>query len=250
MTTEIRATEGGEQRFERATKRKTNWEAAKDSEGASGEIAEEDDKTVEEDELFRDLFEPLEIPPDVPPIYSEGGASSSRSGDRKTGNDEPMIEPNTLPGRRRRGTPANSENSKMRKVNEEREKRKQKEDEQRKTARRIEDEKVKRKSSEQDADDTKRSRENDDDPGGDSKMEAETLFMSDGEELGSCSKLDRKILSAILRGVDVTEVYSPERVTKACMKAGMRPGSSMDITNGWDFTKAEDRKRAWKTIRE
>ena len=33
-----------------------------------------------------------------------------------------------------------------------------------------------------------------------------------------------KILASILKGVDVTEVYSPERVVKACLKQKLVPG--------------------------
>ena len=51
-------------------------------------------------------------------------------------------------------------------------------------------------------------------------------------------------------GVDITEVYSPERVNEVARRWGLRPGSSMDLTNGYDFTKASDRKRAWDKIKE
>ena len=55
---------------------------------------------------------------------------------------------------------------------------------------------------------------------------------------------NRQILAALLRGADITEVYSPERVVKACRGQNLVPGTSMDLTNGWDFTKKEDRDRA------
>ena len=59
---------------------------------------------------------------------------------------------------------------------------------------------------------------------------------------------NRKILSAIIRGVDITEIYSPERVVKACLKQNLVPGSSMDLTSGWDFSKKEHREAAVRQI--
>ena len=63
-------------------------------------------------------------------------------------------------------------------------------------------------------------------------------------------KIDSKIIASFLFGVDITEVYSPERVNKVVKKWGLVPGSSLDLTNGFDFTKAEDRKRAWTRVKE
>ena len=57
-------------------------------------------------------------------------------------------------------------------------------------------------------------------------------------------EVDRIILAMAVRGVDITEVYSPERVAKACAKFGLTPGTSMDFTNGWDFDTEADRTRA------
>ena len=76
--------------------------------------------------------------------------------------------------------------------------------------------------------------------------------MSDGAS--SSNSMDniesRKILIAILRGIDVTEIYSPERVLKVCKDYALIVGRSMDLTTGYDFTKTEDKKRAWKHIIE
>ena len=48
--------------------------------------------------------------------------------------------------------------------------------------------------------------------------------------------------------MDITEVYSPERVNDVARKYGLSPGSSMDLTNGWDFSKKEHRQAAWNNI--
>ena len=51
-----------------------------------------------------------------------------------------------------------------------------------------------------------------------------------------------------LLAVDVMEVYSPERVAKLCAKYDLKPGSSLDLTNGYDFDNAGDRQKAWETV--
>ena len=67
---------------------------------------------------------------------------------------------------------------------------------------------------------------------------------ADVAEFNELSDEDKKIIAMVIRGVDVTEVFSPPRVATACAKLGMTPGSSMDLTTGWDFTKVADRNRA------
>ena len=56
---------------------------------------------------------------------------------------------------------------------------------------------------------------------------------------------DRKILASMLLGVDITEVYSPERIARVATELGLVAGSSMDLTNGWDFTRSDHRRAAW-----
>ena len=55
-----------------------------------------------------------------------------------------------------------------------------------------------------------------------------------------------EVMSRQLLGVDVMEIFSPERVGKLCKEYGLDKGSSMDIKSGYDFDKAEDRKRCWE----
>ena len=47
---------------------------------------------------------------------------------------------------------------------------------------------------------------------------------------------------------DVSEMFSPERVTKVCEQYGLKPGQAMDIKNGYDFDLASDRKKCWESI--
>ena len=61
---------------------------------------------------------------------------------------------------------------------------------------------------------------------------------------------DRIIVSKLILGVDVTELYSPVRVAEACRRMGLKPGSSMDIRTGYDFNKRDDRNRAYRTLIE
>ena len=49
---------------------------------------------------------------------------------------------------------------------------------------------------------------------------------------------------------DVSEVYSPPRVTTVAAKTGLNPGSAMDLRTGYDFSKKEDQERARQQIRK
>ena len=55
--------------------------------------------------------------------------------------------------------------------------------------------------------------------------------------------------SSGLNSVDIAEIFSPERVGEQCHRYGLRQGIAMDIKNGYDFDKAEDRERCWKVIK-
>ena len=48
------------------------------------------------------------------------------------------------------------------------------------------------------------------------------------------SSIDKRILALSIHGVDVSEIFSPERVATTAAKSGLRAGSSFDLTNGWD----------------
>ena len=47
---------------------------------------------------------------------------------------------------------------------------------------------------------------------------------------------DRKILSSVLRGVDITEDYSPQRVVEVCHKCQLIKGDSFDFRTGFDLS--------------
>ena len=47
---------------------------------------------------------------------------------------------------------------------------------------------------------------------------------------------DLRILSAIIRGVDIMELYSPPRVAEVCRKYWLEPGESLDLKSGWDLS--------------
>lgn len=61
---------------------------------------------------------------------------------------------------------------------------------------------------------------------------------------------ERRIVAAAIFSVDITEVFSPVRVTEVAAKYGLVPGTSFDLTNGWDFSIGEHRTRAWKHIKK
>ena len=52
-----------------------------------------------------------------------------------------------------------------------------------------------------------------------------------------------------MEDVDMVEIYSPPRVVLAAAMYGLKPGESMDLTNGWDFTLARHREAAERYIR-
>ena len=63
----------------------------------------------------------------------------------------------------------------------------------------------------------------------------------DMDSMQRMSQEDRKIVAQVILGVDVTEIYSPERVAKVAKEFGLVPGSSMDLTSGWHFTRSDHR---------
>lgn len=58
-----------------------------------------------------------------------------------------------------------------------------------------------------------------------------------------------RILSAVLRGVDVMEVYSPPRVVEVCRKYWLEPCEGLDLKTGWDLSKKGEQRRARDLIR-
>ena len=51
-------------------------------------------------------------------------------------------------------------------------------------------------------------------------------------------------INSHLSRVDMSEIFSPKRVTAACQRVGLVPGEAMDIKSGYDFDKTADRKNA------
>ena len=49
--------------------------------------------------------------------------------------------------------------------------------------------------------------------------------------------------------VDVSEVYSPPRVTARAPDYGLKPGTAMDLATGWDFNHRSERKQAHALLR-
>ena len=60
---------------------------------------------------------------------------------------------------------------------------------------------------------------------------------------------DLIILSAIIRGVDIMEIYSPPRVTEVCRKYVLEPGESLDLKTGWDLSSRSEQRRARELVR-
>ena len=47
---------------------------------------------------------------------------------------------------------------------------------------------------------------------------------------------DIAIRASVLKWIDITEVYSPERVTRLCARYGLIAGDSFDLRGGWDLS--------------
>ena len=62
------------------------------------------------------------------------------------------------------------------------------------------------------------------------------------------NRTDQKILTRMLKRVDVTEIFSPPRIAAMCARMGLVGGKSMDLATGYDFSEREDRKRAISSI--
>ena len=61
--------------------------------------------------------------------------------------------------------------------------------------------------------------------------------------------IDRRNIRCALFGVDVTELYSPERVTKLCTRFGLIPGSALDLQTGWGFTRMDRKVQVLRLVR-
>jgi len=61
------------------------------------------------------------------------------------------------------------------------------------------------------------------------------------------TELEKQLRSMMSR-VDVTEVYSPPRVTAEAPRHKLNPGLAMDLTTGWDFTSERHRAAAVKYV--
>ena len=54
---------------------------------------------------------------------------------------------------------------------------------------------------------------------------------------GKCYKeSDVASLAAVLKGVNITEIFSPERVTKRCTKYHLVPGDAFYMRNGYNLS--------------
>ena len=61
---------------------------------------------------------------------------------------------------------------------------------------------------------------------------------------------DRRIIAMIVRGCDLFDVFSPERIGKACARHKLIPGPALDLRTGYDLSTEADRRRAFKLYAE
>ena len=80
------------------------------------------------------------------------------------------------------------------------------------------------------------------------RTDADSDRMDDGI-LSGLNEIDRNILAAAIMGVDITEVFSPERVAQVAKIFGSAARSSMDLTNCWGFNRDDHKRQAWAKIK-
>ena len=80
--------------------------------------------------------------------------------------------------------------------------------------------------------------------GGERRDDGERAMESTGDNGDEVKDMAMKLMVKMIRGVDLTEVYSPERIITEARKFGLRTGLAMDLLTGWDFDQKEDRARA------
>ena len=70
-------------------------------------------------------------------------------------------------------------------------------------------------------------------------------------EQASCTKMgkeERRIVASFIMGVDIMEVFSPERINQVAAKFGLIAGSSLDLMTGWDLSGRNQQKKVWELI--
>ena len=61
---------------------------------------------------------------------------------------------------------------------------------------------------------------------------------------------DRAGVSSASAGDDISEVFSPPRVSEEVKKYKLKPGMAMDLLTGWDFNRRDHRDQAKKYVQE
>ena len=81
------------------------------------------------------------------------------------------------------------------------------------------------------------------------RTDADSDGMDDGT-LSGLNEVGTKIRAAAIMGVDITDVFSPERVAQVAKQFGLTAGSSMNLTNGWDSNRDDHKRQAWAKVKE
>ena len=70
------------------------------------------------------------------------------------------------------------------------------------------------------------------------------------KEVGEAPKKeDQRMLMMVIKGVDLSEVYSPSRFAAMAQRLGFVAGTSMDMKIEWDFSEDVHRRLAIETVR-
>ena len=81
-----------------------------------------------------------------------------------------------------------------------------------------------------------------------SRRTDEEMYRDPGMDIDNLSEVELSVITKCLLGADITEIFSPERITAMCDKFGLIRGSAMDLQNGWDFDRSDHRRLATERV--
>ena len=79
----------------------------------------------------------------------------------------------------------------------------------------------------------------------------ENATLNNKDRLDILKSLDRNVYRQVSNyKVDLSELYSPPRLTAKAEQYGLRPGMAIDLTSGFDLGKEEDQIKVWDHLKK
>ena len=79
-------------------------------------------------------------------------------------------------------------------------------------------------------------------------MSWDWLSDTEGKSFPLNKEVNQRLVDMLSKNQPVFEIYSPPRVLKKVQKFGLKPGLSMDLKTGWDFSLPADRQEALRLL--